>query len=73
VGEVLTVLTDLAKDGQTMIIVTHEMRFARQVADHVWVFDQGYIVERGPAADVFERPREERTQEFLSHLTEPRA
>ncbi len=73
VGEVLTVLTDLAKDGQTMIIVTHEMRFARQVADHVWVFDQGYIVERGPAADVFERPREERTQEFLSHLSGPGA
>jgi ABC-type polar amino acid transport system ATPase subunit len=73
VGEVLTVLTDLAREGQTMIIVTHEMRFARQVAKHVWVFDQGVIVERGAADQVFDRPAEARTKEFLAHLTEPAA
>lgn len=69
VGEVLTVLTDLAREGQTMIIVTHELRFARQVADHVWVFDRGYVVERGEAAQVFDRPAEPRTQELLAHLS----
>ncbi|MBX3465679.1 MAG: amino acid ABC transporter ATP-binding protein [Planctomycetes bacterium] len=68
VGEVLNVLTGLASEGQTMIIVTHEMRFARQVANHVWVFDQGYIVERGTAEQVFERPAEARTKDFLAHL-----
>ena len=68
VGEVLAVLTDLAKSGQTMLIVTHEMRFARQVSHRVWVFDQGKIVERGTPDDVFDRPTEPRTKEFLSHL-----
>jgi polar amino acid transport system ATP-binding protein len=71
VGEVLSTLTDLAKDGQTMIIVTHEMRFARQVASQVWVFDEGVIVEKGASEQVFDRPVMARTKEFLSHLTQP--
>jgi cystine transport system ATP-binding protein len=68
VGEVLSVLTDLAKGGQTMIIVTHEMRFARQVSNEVWVFDGGVVVERGPPDQVFDAPKEARTQSFLAHL-----
>ena len=68
VGEVIEVLTALAREGQTMLIVTHEMRFAREVAHDVWVFDGGVIVERGPAAQVFDAPREERTRAFLAHL-----
>jgi ABC-type polar amino acid transport system ATPase subunit len=68
VGEVLSVLTDLAKAGQTMLIVTHEMRFARQVSHRVWVFDEGHIVERGTPDEVFERPQSERAKEFLAHL-----
>ena len=66
VGEVLSVMRALAKEGLTMIIVTHEMAFARDVADQVIFMDRGVIVEQGPARQVIERPREERTKQFLS-------
>jgi polar amino acid transport system ATP-binding protein len=68
VGEVLSVMTDLAKEGMTMVAVTHEMRFAKEVATHVLFMDDGIIVERGTPSEVFENPREERTKEFLSKL-----
>ena len=66
VGEVLSVMRDLAKEGMTMIIVTHEMKFARDVADRVLFMDGGYILEEGKPSDVFYHPKHKRTQEFLS-------
>lgn len=68
VGEVLNVMEDLAKSGMTMVIVTHEMGFARQVADQVWFMDKGVIAEKGKPEDVFTHPKEARTQEFLSKV-----
>ncbi|MFJ1758688.1 amino acid ABC transporter ATP-binding protein [Amycolatopsis sp. NPDC088138] len=68
VGEVLDVLRDLARDDLTMVIVTHEMGFARQVADTIVFMDQGRIVERGPAAQVLDSPREARTRRFLERV-----
>jgi polar amino acid transport system ATP-binding protein len=65
VGEVLVVMRDLARDGMTMLVVTHEMQFAREVGDHLIFMDDGRIVEQGKPADVLDRPREERTQKFL--------
>jgi len=65
-GEVLKVIRSLAEQRTTMIIVTHEMTFARDVADEVLFMDGGVIVERGPAREVIENPREERTRQFLS-------
>lgn len=65
VGEVLDVMTQLANDGMTMVVVTHEMGFARSVADHVIFMDGGYIVEEGTPADVFDNPQQQRTQDFL--------
>ena len=65
VGEVLVVMRDLARDGMTMLVVTHEMHFAREVGDRVIFMDDGRIVEQGKPADVLDRPREERTQRFL--------
>ena len=65
VGEVLIVMRDLARDGMTMLVVTHEMQFAREVGDRVIFMDEGRIVEQGDPADVLDRPREERTQKFL--------
>ncbi|MDD6051779.1 MAG: amino acid ABC transporter ATP-binding protein [Clostridiales bacterium] len=65
VGEVLDVMTQLAQDGMTMVVVTHEMGFARQVADHVIFMDGGYIVEQGRPEAVFENPQQQRTQDFL--------
>ena len=65
VGEVLVVMRDLARDGMTMLVVTHEMQFAREVGDHLVFMDQGKIVEEGKPVDVLDRPREERTQKFL--------
>lgn len=64
-GEVLKVIRSLAEQKTTMIIVTHEMAFARDVADRVIFMDDGYIVEQGTPAQVFENPREERTRQFL--------
>ena len=68
VGEVLKVMQDLAKTGMTMIIVTHEMGFARSVADEVWFMDGGKILEKGTPEQLFEHPQEERTQDFLSKI-----
>ena len=65
VGEVLQVMTDLAQQGMTMIIVTHEMGFAREVAHRVIFMDGGVIVEEGTPQQVFTNPRQERTQDFL--------
>jgi len=71
VGEVLTVLRELANEGWTMVIVTHELGFAREVADEVLFFDQGVIVERGAPAQLFTQPRKERTRRFLDRLLRP--
>ncbi|WP_375575546.1 amino acid ABC transporter ATP-binding protein [Paracidovorax oryzae] len=65
VGEVLTVIRDLVKDGMTCVLVTHEMRFAEEVSDHVYFTEAGRIVEHGPAAQLFDQPRSARTREFL--------
>ncbi len=65
VGEVLDVMTQLAQEGMTMVVVTHEMGFARQVADHVIFMDGGYIVEQGKPEAVFGNPQQQRTQDFL--------
>lgn len=68
VGEVLTVMQDLAKSGMTMVIVTHEMGFAREVADRVIFMDAGIIVEQGTPKKVFEQTKEIRTRDFLSKV-----
>lgn len=68
VGEVLQVMKSLAREGMTMICVTHEMNFAREVADRVLFMDHGRIVETGTPADFFENPQSERAQRFLSDL-----
>ncbi len=68
VGEVLSVIRELADEGRSMILVTHEIRFAREVADRVIFMDGGYIVEQGPAADVIDRPQAERTRAFLGQV-----
>ncbi len=65
VGEVLVVMRDLARDGMTMLVVTHEMQFAREVGDRLVFMDEGKIVEQGVPADVLDRPQEERTRRFL--------
>jgi polar amino acid transport system ATP-binding protein len=71
VGEVLAVMKSLAKDGMTMMVVTHEMAFARDVADRVVFMDGGYIVEEGAPEDVIGNPQEERTKSFLSRVLNP--
>jgi polar amino acid transport system ATP-binding protein len=68
IGEVLNVMKRLAEEGMTMVVVTHEMSFARRVAGWVIVFDRGKIVEEGPPQQIFDAPRAERTRDFLSHL-----
>jgi len=65
VGEVLVVMRDLARDGMTMLVVTHEMQFAREVGDRLIFMDEGRIIEEGKPLDVLDRPREERTRRFL--------
>lgn len=65
VGEVLQVMKDLAEEGMTMVVVTHEMGFAREVADKVLFMDGGYIVEEAPPKDLFEIPKDARLQQFL--------
>ena len=69
-GEVLRVLRDLADRKTTMIIVTHEMNFARDVADRILFMDGGVVVEQGPARQLIEHPQEERTRRFLAHCSE---
>jgi ABC-type polar amino acid transport system ATPase subunit len=61
-------MRDLARDGMTMFVVSHEMGFAREVADRVLFMADGVIIEQGPPAEVFDRPRQERTQRFLSRI-----
>ncbi|MFC7304459.1 amino acid ABC transporter ATP-binding protein [Streptomyces monticola] len=68
VGEVLDVIKDVARTGTTMIVVTHEIGFAREVADTVVFMDDGVIVEQGPPAEVLDRPRQARTRAFLSKV-----
>ena len=68
IGEVLNVMKTLADEGMTMVVVTHEMSFARRVGDWVAVFDAGRIVEQGPPEQIFDAPTTERTRDFLSHL-----
>ena len=68
IGEVLSVMKQLAEEGMTMIVVTHEMSFARRVANHVVVFEHGTIIEQGSPAQIFDGPLVERTRDFLSHL-----
>lgn len=68
VGEVLQVMKDLAADGMTMVVVTHEMGFAREVADRVIFMDQGLIVEEGSPQAIFEKPQQERTKVFLKRI-----
>jgi polar amino acid transport system ATP-binding protein len=71
VGEVLAVMRSLADDGLTMVVVTHEMQFALEVADRVIFIDGGVIVEQGPARDVLSNPQEARTQDFLRRVLKP--
>ena len=68
ISEVLDVMRELAGTGMTMLVVTHEMGFARAVANRMVFFDQGLIVEEGPPARIFEAPTEERTRQFLSQI-----
>jgi polar amino acid transport system ATP-binding protein len=68
IGEVLNVMKQLADEGMTMLVVTHEMNFARRVANHVVVFERGAIIEQGPPTQIFEMPQVARTRDFLSHL-----
>ena len=68
VGEVLQVMKDLAANGMTMVIVTHEMGFAKEVADRVFFIDQGIIMEQGTPQQIFEAPQNERTKSFLSKV-----
>ena len=73
VGDVLGVMRQLAKDGMTMVVVTHEMQFAREVADKVLFMDGGVVVEEGPPAQVIGNPQHERTKEFLARVLNPNA
>ena len=68
VGEVLTVMKNLANDGMTMIVVTHEMGFAREVGDRILFMDNGIVLEEGTPSGIFDNPKEERTKEFLSKI-----
>lgn len=68
VGEVLAVMKQLAKEGMTMVVVTHEMGFAREVGDRVMFMEQGVIVEEGKPTQIFENPQQERTKSFLSQV-----
>jgi cystine transport system ATP-binding protein len=71
VGEVLTVMKELADEGWTMVVVTHELQFARQVANEVLFLDGGVVVERGAPAQMFSDPAEERTRRFLDRILHP--
>jgi polar amino acid transport system ATP-binding protein len=68
IGEVLTVMKRLADEGMTMLVVTHEMDFAKKVASWVVVFDKGALIEEGPPSQIFENPLVPRTRSFLGHL-----
>ena len=68
VGEVLSVMKDLAKEGMTMVVVTHEMGFAREVGDRILFMDDGKIVEEGSPKEIFNNPKHPRTIDFLSKV-----
>lgn len=68
VGEVLQVMKELAREGMTMVVVTHEMGFAKEVSDSIVMMDEGRIIEEGTPTDLFQKPRMERTQKFLSQI-----
>ena len=70
IKEVLDVMVELAKSGMTMIVVTHEMGFAKAVADRMYFFDDGQIVETGTPEEIFTKPKEDRTKLFLSQILE---
>ena len=70
VAEVLNVIRELAAGGMTMLIATHEMGFARDIADRVCFLDEGVILEQGPPEQIFSAPREPRTQQFLDRIIE---
>jgi polar amino acid transport system ATP-binding protein len=70
VAEVLNVIRELAEGGMTMVIATHEMAFARDIADRVCFLDEGVILEEGTAEEIFTRPAEPRTRQFLQRITE---
>ena len=72
VGEVLDVMKQLAAEGMTMVVVTHEMAYAREVSDRVLFMDQGVILEQGTPAEIFSNPKNERTREFLARYLEDR-
>lgn len=69
VGEVLDVMKSVAKEGMTMIVVTHEISFAKEEANHVYFMDEGVFVEDGKPSEIFDNPKEERTQQFLKRVT----
>ncbi|SDM91668.1 amino acid ABC transporter ATP-binding protein [Sediminibacillus halophilus] len=71
IGEVLGVIKELANEGWTMVIVTHEVQFAEQVSDEVLFMDGGYIIEQGPPKQVLKEPKEKRTQQFLQRILNP--
>ncbi|MBR4600725.1 MAG: amino acid ABC transporter ATP-binding protein [Treponema sp.] len=71
VGDALRLIKKIAKEGKTMIVVTHEMSFAEEVADKVIFMDGGYVVEEGSPGDIFYHPREERTKQFLKRILPP--
>jgi ABC-type histidine transport system ATPase subunit len=68
VGEVLKVMKDLASEGMTMVVVTHEMNFARDVADRIIFMDQGVVVEEGAPSEIFSQPKSERLRQFLTSV-----
>lgn len=68
IGEVLTVMMQLAKEGMTMVVVTHEMVFARAVANRVIFMDEGKVIEQGRPEEIFDQPKEERTKQFLARI-----
>lgn len=68
VGDVLEVMKNLAKEGMTMVVVTHEMGFAKEVADRVIFMDEGYVVEEGSPSEIFSNPKNERTKSFLARV-----
>jgi polar amino acid transport system ATP-binding protein len=71
VGDVLGVMRQLADEGMTMLVVTHEMQFAREVADRVLFMDGGVIVEQGQPSEIISAPKEERTRTFLARVLDP--
>ena len=72
VGEVLAVMQELAEEGMTMVVVTHEMGFAKEVADEVWFMADGYVLEKDKPDEIFQNPKNERTKDFISKIIETR-